>query len=78
MLKQSLEEERLQAVQLKNQISVLEQKLSTLHSDPRPPPIMVDVCIQTTDICKSELKGHEAEVMDIINKQYGIVFYMCS
>lgn len=67
MLRQSLEEERLQAALLKNQISVLEQKLATLHSDPRPSlsPIMVDVCMQTTDVTKSEIKPHDAEVMYI-------------
>ena len=64
MLKQSLEEERLQASLLKNQISMLEQKLATLHSDPRHSlsPIMVDVCMQTTDVSKSEMKAHDAEV----------------
>ena len=62
MLKQSLEEERLQAVLLKNQISVLEQKLATLHRDSRHSPIMIDVCMQTTDVSKSEMKAHDAEV----------------
>lgn len=27
---------------------------------------MVDVCMQTTDVCKSEMKAHDAEVIQYI------------
>jgi len=68
LLRQSLEEERLQAMLLKNQISILEQKLATLHKDSRSPPlpVMMDACMQTIDVSRSEVKAHEAEVMYII------------
>lgn len=63
-----MEEERLQAALLKNQINMLEQKLATLHSNSSPSlsPIMVDVCMQTSDVCKNEMKAHDAEVIHIV------------
>lgn len=80
LLKQSLEEERLQAVLLKNQISMLEQKLATLHNDPRPSlsPIMVDVCMQTTDVSKSEVRAHDAEVMSVLYKLLSMLKLHCT
>lgn len=73
-LRQSLEEERLQAALLKNHINILEQKLATLYKDSRPSlsPVMVDTCMQTIDVSRSEVKAHEAEVM------YMCVWYMKS
>jgi len=52
-------------VLLKNQISILEQKVTApLHNEhtAKLSPIMVDVCMQTIETKSADMKAHDSEV----------------